>query len=305
MKKLLILIFSVCLLLGVNLSAAAAPHSMTGNFNTWNWDVFGMMIKMYDQMATDTWYQVEEQTPKVKAFAMFSDGDIVAGMDYSINDQTFLSIGTIDDGDFTIMQGSYLFESGFFAGLACYMGNSDDLYIVSPGYRFSIGDDSYVALSLDYGFEDGDHELLGYDLDAKYLFDNGKIYGQYYMFNDDFWDADVLDLGVRYAINDAVVIGLDYSDVDGTSLFLAGLTWTTDRVIVDFQTGEVFEDTMTCLSGLYKINDQFGVGAEVVIPEEGDEDYIVKFKYATDSSAFHMSYAIEDEVFMLGYKWNL
>jgi hypothetical protein len=66
-----------------------------------------MMIKMYDQMATDTWYQVEEQTPKVKAFAMFSDGDIVAGMDCSINDQTFLSIGTIDDGDFTIMQDSY------------------------------------------------------------------------------------------------------------------------------------------------------------------------------------------------------
>lgn len=99
----------------------------------------------------DRWFTVDdEEEPFVEGFVTHDDSETVWQGAYYRNDQTFFRLSYVEDMPY--LDGSYLWDSGFFLGLGYGKANGvldRSSWVISPGYRWDL-DRGYLALSLDY-----------------------------------------------------------------------------------------------------------------------------------------------------------
>jgi hypothetical protein len=152
-----------------------------------------------ERFPTDTWYSV---TPQESYWQLFCNkythhDTYFTGGELYQNDQTFLQVysGNVY-GIFENMglAASYLFDSGFFIGLSDLKMNGSNQTTISPGYRFSLNENSYAALSLDYTSALNTNKVTGYELDLQYYLDNAKLRARIY---NPVSGDNTVDVGVR------------------------------------------------------------------------------------------------------------
>jgi hypothetical protein len=308
MKRFSSVILAAILLLVAATCSLGAVKNINGDF--YSTSRMGAFVDTYAPKSLDTWYSITPVGKQLKLIggSINTWGSGVAA-DYYLNDQTFLSLASLNsDGasfdNFSIMKGSYLFGFGFFVGLEYGTSDNDyNYYLISPGYRFSFGDDSYLALSVDYVNDSDDYsEIIGYELNSKYYTDMMKFYGQVYFPDESASDTAYL-LGVNFQVADAVVLGLKYFDIGDFSYYTLGFTWTMERFILDF---EYFanndDDSSYELGGMFMINEAFGIGLGYLdVDGAPDAQLSAKFKYVSDSNEFGLVFKPENDTWPQEY----
>lgn len=279
MKRMLIFILAFMLVLLVSFGAMAAAHR--------NGD---------DYAVTDTWYYVEDTKPYLYV-SNYSYSEADTGftvVEFYENDQTFacLRAGQQIGYTATVIKGSYLFKPGIFVGLQNYSG---DYYnggnIISPGYRLSFGENSYVAFSLDYDMpKSGNSQIFNLDIDAKFLQENMKIIGYLNIPQGDYSGNDS-ELGVNfyYRIIDPLTVYAGLHNEGESEVTVGGTFKGVPHLILDgaLQTGS--GSSALWVSGMFLIGN-FGVGGEIYTLE-GESQITLKAKYATDKNRFVLMYA--------------
>ena len=322
MKKLLIITLAIGLIFCSSATSWGAVHYRNGDRMYWVLGEYTTLIETFitekSGSASDTWYSINPDKNVIKGdVSSLEDVTLLSG-EYILDDQTFVGVSnlSIEGDELTEIRGSYLFDFGLFIGLDyfAYSAPPDtdlSLYIISPGYRLNINEQSYLALSLDYGIDpDTDYsEVLGYDLDYAYYGETAKCYAQYYNWTPEGIDATVYDLGAAFRVADEIVIGFNYFRDEDSSDYDAGLTWKPDFMTLDFMIGTILEDGFYAVSGIVNLTDNIGAGLEVFNIDQTDDNRImVKFKFENDNSKFIFGYVLDsdlyDAAFNLSYKYS-
>lgn len=279
------------------------------------------------QLGTDTWYDITPNEPNFKiSYFRVEDAISLLYSEYYLNDQTFAMLAWAAPDDSTSvgselgLSGSYLFNFGLFVGLEYFTLDViasppgppfDSAYNLSVGYSYSLGENSYVAFSVDYtSVPDVDFaEIVGYDVDLVYYFDTGRVYFQYYLPTDEgFLSDNGLDLGAAFQVADEVVVGFNYNAADDEYDYDLGLTWNPEFMILDFQYGatEMDDEDFYAVGALFHLNDLIHLGFDWNQPNGEDGQITLKFKYTNDTSRFLLAYALENDyapaMYYLSYK---
>ncbi len=91
-----------------------------------------------------------------------------------------------------------------------HVGSSLDMYFLSPGYRYKLGERSFLAASFDYRYFNDAGEIIGWELAGQYYTDNMSVNGEIYL-SEDF--GNKLEVAANFKANESLVWG-------------AGLTYT-------------------------------------------------------------------------------
>jgi hypothetical protein len=171
----------------------------------------------------------------------------------------------------TFLNGSYLFNTGFFAGIKygtiTNSGDKIEQTVFSPGYRYSFDDNSYIAFSVDYSDYINDTTTIGYDLDFRYYQDTYKISGEVYK---DEGENATAELETAFQFCDTFTAGLNLTYNGSHTDFMTGFTWNPNPVILDFIYGYDGYHYMT-INGMYYLTENFAAGLQVY-DEEGYDD---------------------------------
>lgn len=326
MNRMFIVIFSLAMLLALATGTQGAVHSGASDFST-----YGMsMAEIFDiELGADSWYTTTPEDPYFKA-AYFRIEDTVSRVsgEYYLSDFTFAGIGyTVPDSSTSVewsmgLLGSYLFDFGLFVGLEYgFMEPGptppayESYYNLSVGYCYELGENSYIALSVNYNsVPDVDFsEIVGYDIDLVYYFDNGRAYFQYYLPTDEntILDDDAYDLGVAFLVAEEIVLGFNYSAADTDYEYDLGLTWSPAFMVLDFQYGgtEMDDDNFYAVGALFHLNELFHLGFNWNQPNNAEAQVTLKFKYTTDMAQFLLAYVLENDDdparYYLAYKMTL
>ena len=151
------------------------------------------MLNLY-QVKNSNWFEIEKEKPYwiVTSTSNIYDIGNQLGGEYYCDDQTFAEASYTFFpmvSNVSNIKGSFLTESGFFIGMD-YISTAGltNASLISPGYRFNLNDNGYIAASLDYVSVDflGEivREVAGYDIDFKYYTEKMKFFGQIYVSNE-------------------------------------------------------------------------------------------------------------------------
>lgn len=314
MKRVSSVLLVAIFLLAAATCSLGAVQSIGGDFISMADGSY--MINNYVPRSIDTWFTV---TPKNKQIKLMGGSieNVGSGFtaEYYLNDQTFASLGYLNDEtgliyDLTMVKGSYLFGFGLFVGLEYYSDENDYTYYwLAPGYRFSFGDDSYIALSVDYtDMNSTDAEVWGYEAAGKYFTESMKLYGQLLFVENEY---TFYNFGANFLVSDAIVIGLGYYGAGDSYDDFVGFTWTTERFILDLIYGNnEDDDNYYELGGMFMINEAFGIGLGYLSESWKDDAQLsAKFKYVTDNSEFGLVYKPKndsyDQEYYLTYTMKL
>jgi len=263
--------------------------------------------------SVDSWYGIDEVSPFAEFRGDFADGTdyYFLNRKYFLNEQTFVNVRYADlyyDSGFGF-SGSYLFGNNFFLGFSA--GELSDVpglppfspafplaweaITISAGYRFNLGEKSFLAASIGYWdpdyFSDEDYFL---DLYGKFYFDNARVKARITLPEDS--DIEYYFLNANFQIIDNLVIGATYEGVDSDSYLSAGFTWKPEPFIIDGEIGEDYYDkTYYTLSGMYCINENNRFDVEVYKYEDIDALFTVKYKYTNDAGSFNLAYTFDND----------
>lgn len=287
----------------------------------------------------DHWYSVEEEEDP------FVNGSVSSNEDqdtfwegaYYRNDQTFF--GFAHHEDYTLLRGSYLWESGFFLGLQYEDEHGYDatMWRVSPGYRWNL-DRGYLAFSLNLGRQSQD-VMDGYDahinqkgLDVSWVYypTNMKIkmdmeWARYdgsassprlvqTMEADQFW----FEPEVNFKITDSLVVGArayyQHQNTETSMRDDEGEEFARTRNDNDYsyELGFTWEPKYFILNasvGRDKGQDGKSINAEVDVPFLDHFSLGFEYYYYSDdgfddkSTAYHFKYRFkEDYAMMVRYR---
>jgi hypothetical protein len=323
MKKTLVLALVCVLTVVVSAGAMAAVNSGEADFVNY---ATGRQV---DTGSFGGWYYIEPESKffnanvqNVKEVPNTDDRTDFNSIFY-LNDFTFAEVGTAASGsdDITYLRGSYKFENGIFAGLDVN-SKSDNYTVLTAGYAYSLGENSYIAFSGDYDASKKADWWLGYGLNYRYYTDRMRTYGQVYRsygkssVGD---EAYIVDLDAAYKLAEHFVAGagVSYKDCenqkDNTSYNVGG-TYTMDALVVDGRYKSIYDSASDSnkskyeVMGMYGFTDKITAGAYYANDESlTDKDvYAVKAKYAlADNTQIRFSYQFDNddlgEVIYLGY----
>lgn len=304
--------FSCIVVLMLLLNAGIAQGAVHHNGS----DYFDAVLMGFDFgiPKMDTWYTIDKEQQQFQG-GIFDLRDYnTASLQWYWNDHTFVAL---EYADFFLYEGplelkslraSYLWDFGLFTGLFVGNDSADTVILFSPGYRFSLGDDGYIAISLDYLSGDDYDEIVGYDLDFKHYFTKGKLWGHLYY--EDNIDQTLIQLGGNFKVADNLVVGFKAMDMEfmDYSRYSAGFTWTPQRFVVDGTVGHFgFKDedyTFYSVSGMFAVTDKLSLGAQYekhpsilgnpLFTLRGNQ-YSFKIKYATDDYSVGLIYSFEND----------
>jgi hypothetical protein len=290
MKKLLI---SASLLLGLTLlttiSTLAAVHNFTGDF-------FNPFLEShYNGPSFDDWYYIEKDAPSATVRASFPKDCNYLGMEYFINDQTFVNFSYADPDDFdsiALLNGSYLFDNHFFVGLDTASVDDDTQITVTPGYRFDLDENCYVAVSMDYALNHDDlyqdSGLVDFEVNGRYYTQDSRIFGALIIPNDDVTPTDdtYFNIGGAYKYADNIVVGANLWSLGDIDYFEVGCTTAFDKLGAELR--YISDDTainkekIDC-NVLYSFADNIRAGLETYKENHVDDLYwVAKAKYTID-----------------------
>jgi hypothetical protein len=309
MKRISSLLLAGVLVLLFTTFAWGAIHDSNGDFSYWGSSSSYVLM-------TDTWYWVGKDNPYYVASGMTGpgNGNTLVGGEYYVNDQTFAEIW---GGNGSAIKGSYLTNSGFFAGMDYHMNNANSYTLFSPGYRLNVKD-GYVALSCDYASDGaaGKDYTKGFALDYKIANENYRMFGQLY--HDQYLNKNYADWTYEAAAAKELVLALKLADYDKVPIFNGGLTWSPEIGIFDAKIGRNNAMNVIDLSGLFLVNQRLYLGAETVKdPQNQFTEYsdksanLIKAKYKLgDASALELAYRLKNGSYIntmmyLGLQTNL
>jgi hypothetical protein len=284
MKKIQILLFALCLILMASANTLAAVHNFTGDFS--NPFLWGQSY-LNSFRTFEGWYYIEKDRPSATVRSSFSESRNVFGAEYFQNDQMFIDIvGYHSDSgsDITLLNGSYLWDNGIFFGLEYINNSSAHQTILSPGYRFSFQNDSYLALNADYSLEDDaayrNSGVIDYVISGKYYTDRSRLYGEINIPNQDvigvnqpyFW------AGGAVKVSESVVLGANIGHYDTQNYYELGATCSFDKLGVEFNydyvNGYYSDQYAVDLNTLYSFTDTLRAGVQVTKVQDIDDPYI-------------------------------
>jgi hypothetical protein len=317
MRKLLI---TASLVLGLTLLMAggtlAAVHNFTSDFSgKYTLKDFAE----FDNTSFDGWYYIEKDEASATARGSFGDNDAL-GFEFFQNDQFFANASYIsEDGekDLIALKASYLFDNQVFFGVDFGTKDGDNQFIVSPGYRFDLDQDAYVAVSMDYALN---HDLnydksgiIDFEVNGRYYTSNSRIYGQLIIPNDDVTISDDIycKIGGAYQYAQNIVVGGIFTQEDGDSTIEVGATTSFDKFGVEGRV--ILEDDQNTLdfNGIYTFTDNIKGGLEVAKVEDVDDLYVIaKAKYAIDKqNSAIFTYQFEndsnDDDSIISLRWDI
>jgi hypothetical protein len=248
---------------------------------------------------TDTWYSVDPQVPYVEVY--YNDKNANSskfGIEGYNNEQTFFDIQSTGSGSsLTYLAGSYLLDSGIFLGGSYYDNSHDTFTHIDPGYRFSLDDFSFIAVSCDYltttvnSIEDG---IKDYNLYYKYYIDKQiKLSGEYNIPKDgnNWWW-----MGANIKAADDLVIGGYYNSIDNIGHYHAGFTYAPAPLIVDAEIGKDKYDDYYTVSGMLMTADTFRIGADYFKYDYNENGAIhLKINFGDDKTSFIVKYRLKND----------
>jgi hypothetical protein len=261
---------------------------------------------------TDTWYSIKQNKPEVNAYARIIPPDFsVVGGEYYRNDQTFadLYFQNISKSNMTYFGGSYLFESGFFVGLNYLKVAPTTETLLSPGYRFKVKEQGYVAVSFDYLSNDDSNtnDIVSYDVDFKLFPKNMKIYGDISLPKEG--NDTVVNLNANYKVNNKLVAGAAYMSQGNDNAYSAGLTYTVKSFIIDAKLGKTFIENYYQLAGMDNLKN-YSIGALYQKYQNDSAPMItIQGKYHLTNADLILKYTFHnesyDQVSVLAYERKL
>lgn len=244
----------------------------------------------YKPDKTDTWYSVEDNEPYYSFHADVSSSSSMPEFffHYYQHDFFFINFGRYEEagGGILAMEGSYLFEDGFFGGVSVQMVNGSPVYLVSPGYRLALGDRGYLALSCDYSSKAD----WGVGLNGKYLFDAMKLAGWARIENGS--DPTLyMDLACR--LSKGIMIGGELSYA-GDVYFSVGGTWKIPSRVVDFRYDSNGDYAASCMVyfGSYGIGGEFNGRYITMKANYSEGDSHVVFRCAPEQGSNPLELAV-------------
>ncbi|HEX3048021.1 MAG TPA: hypothetical protein VHY08_24930 [Bacillota bacterium] len=241
---------------------------------------------------TDTWYTINDTAPCIMGLYYDSQGanSSWSNLEYYQNDQFLAGFyNAKDDSDsVTGLYGSYLFDQGVFIGIKANIVDNYTGWLISPGYRFAFDKKSYVALSLDYNYNNqGQSEVSNIGVDAKIFTNKLKFKGGLSLALTD--EPTTYDFQVNYKLSDKLTIGGAYENEGSYSV---GGSYATNSLVVDGQLGYASE-SFYAGSGMFMMG-AFGLGAEYYKESEADGQITLKTKYnVTEQSKLVLFYTLE------------
>jgi hypothetical protein len=312
MKRLFILMLSCGLLLLSGAAALGAVHDTYGDFvDPMNYgdlmltkgsltaqaihDSFTTVASMFSplnyEFTKEYWYVIEPQAPFFQAVANSYDSTNRFAAEYWTGDQSFSEYSfTTANTNITCIRGSYLADSGWFFGaqFAAYM--NDTYMLLSPGYRWDVGENGFVAVSLDYLITDDgtpEKDILGYDVDYKFFTEKAKFFGQLY------WNAMIdtgfYDFALNYQLSESFALGGQITLYDEDQSISLGFTWSKEKFVLDvlFEQAEISGTDYDIAAGsfLYDLNATFALGfAWYNSSYNNDNGFGLKAKYVFEGA---------------------
>ncbi len=309
MKKLFLLILTLVLLFAFcNLAMAQvfpgddgySTMSYSNPYNPAAWNKSSDWHTVNTWHNTDSWYTVTPEAPYVEAY--YNDHNFARlGVEGYANEQTFFDVQTKSgNSEINYFAGSLLFESGLFLG-GSYRGDSNNHTVyISPGYRLSLDDASFIALSCDYltsnpnSYGSYNDEIVGYDVYYKYFVnDKAKLGGEVYFpkDGDTYWW-----LGINVKPADDLVIGAYYEVQGDTSRYHGGFTFAPMPLIIDAEVGRDIVDNYYTASGMLMTSDTFRLGADY-FKYDGARDGAIhaKLNFGDDKTSFIVKYQFKND----------
>ncbi|HBE78074.1 MAG TPA: hypothetical protein DDW65_09895 [Firmicutes bacterium] len=304
MKRLLIAFLACGLLLGLPLSSFAAVHPLNSEFV--NWSTTQELLTIMFRPENDQWFDCSKPQPSLNIEAVhfpksksafgFPESQYLA-LNFSVNDQSFVSIAYTDlfkdqpMEKIEFVAGSYLFDCGLFLGLNdlhSRAGALDDVYDASPGYRFNLNDNGYIALSCDYLDSGDDSDIGGYEADGMYYLKKAKLFGEIYQ-SDSSDGNDYYMLGANVALSDEMTMGMKIESINNSfedqNVYQVGFTWSKNKVIVNSKFGKCYgyDFNYFAYGVTYSFNDNWNLGATCGKIENLTKDpgYALKLSYKT------------------------
>jgi hypothetical protein len=257
---------------------------------------FGLGNSWYTK--TDTWYSIQQDHPKVSVYDRnISPNFSVFGGEYYRNDQTFadLYFQDVNHSNLTYFGGSYLLDSGFFTGLHYLKTDPTTETLLSPGYRFKVKQNGYVAVSFDYLSNDNEdiHDIISYDVDFKLFPENMKIYGGISFPKEG--NDTVVNLGANYKVRNGLVIGADYQSQGSENAYSAGFTYKIESFIIDAALGKTFTENYYQLAGMDNLKN-FSIGALYQkYQNDSDPGITLQGKYHLTKADLILKYTFEND----------
>jgi len=306
---------TILLSLGISAACLGAAHGINSWFVNHGTPSETPFPSDYSNLAVpgfDGWFFVEPTQPYIKATAAWCIDDPLYTFDYYFNEQTFINLNYLlpESGDSAVnLTGSYLWKRGIFCGLDYYTYDDYNDSIISPGYRFNIGDKGYVGFSVDYRstninwYDDG---VIGYELDSEYYRDNLAFYGAIYLAEGD--DELEVETELDYRLAEKLVAGVILGHADDENGFTVGMTCTPSQWVIDGKYGYEANEHYYQLNGVYYFTKNFGGGLEYA--KEGKEEEVLTYKlrYLNDKFCLTMFYSEQDnagEKFYFEYDFKI
>lgn len=299
-RMLMMVIIALSLIIIVSSGVLASKVSLQASFDIdpvalYDFEnIYGSTFMQFTNF--DTWHSIRPQQPELKVSYLTVSDISDFKVKYFLNDQTWGSYDSMTGAsNTTLISGSYLFDFGLFIGFYSF----DDIIRISPGYRFNLDKNSYVAVKADYKTNE-DEGLEDYLVSAKYYNDKMYIRGKV-LFPEETSDDTLYSFGLNYQVMDSLVAGVSYlSFRDDTTAYELGMTWGGDsdsKLIIDGKYGEdIMEDSYYSLSGVYKALDNLSVGAQYDKIETSDNAVIsLKAKYVRGENQFGLRYSFEND----------
>lgn len=281
MKRVLVLALALVLTLTTGIAAMAAIEAPGETCIDWEWGIG------WD----DPFYE----------FGFLNIDSPVAGEDgiwhlwgtYYQNDFTFAQVlfGENNDNSINALRGSYLFENNFFVGAEFVNDDSNgDYFRIAPGYRFSLGERSYAAVSVNFTDPDNGDSYTYLEGNVRYWFDNARIQGHLYIPFDSDYSFELL-IHPSFKIQDNLIVGaiLEYIEDETEEIsVIGGCTWMPEKFVIDTILSfnyEHVDQTYFMVGGLYQLTDQFAFGANIDKLEDRDTQFAIKAKYALNDKA--------------------
>lgn len=285
------------------------------------------MIDPPSDTTNDRWYTVDdEEKPFADGIYWYNDR-INKGMfetRYYVNDQTFLTLAHSDN--YTYLNGSYLWSSGFFVGLQFEDDEAFDekTWGISPGYRWNL-DRGYLAFGVDFIQSDKtfyDMTQKGMDLMWLYYPENMKLRTrlQWMKIDDDVQETTFFGFlqSFNYKLIDGLVVGINYwyASIDHSSLYsdgwndyyALGFTWDPKFCILNGSIGtgkgQSGEDLRTKL--VIPFADSFQLELEYYRWYESENQKRIGIEYRfMENASLALRYAPDYDEWMLVFHQDL
>ena len=279
MRRFLTIILAVLALTAIGAGSALAQPPTREGFED----------PILDQMPpeSDTWFSITPAAPGFEASLTYCIGDPLYHFAYYLNDHTYADLNYLDaplgNPDVLNLKGSYLFDFGLFVAMEYYhVESSLDMYYLSPGYRYPLGEQGFLAAGFDYRYYNNAGEIIGWELAGQYYTDNMSVDGEIYL-SEDF--GNKLEVAANFKASESLVwgTGLTFTDLGGEDIAcFAGLTWVKSPFIVDVKLGNDKGGFYYDLSGYYSVSDVFALGLEYGTLEGIEDPHVLcKGSYLT------------------------